>query len=206
MMPIRKSWLAALAISAMAVGCAGEDATVPANSSSPAANPTTTPAITPAAPSTGTVTPPTTPGEMKADIPPASDSAKGVAGSSNTKDEGPAPAIEAPKIEPLKPNASKKDDGKKDDGKKDEATKVAAVKLSEDEIAAIKKLPAGEQAAALKQAVCPVSGEHLGEMGTPIKVSAEGKSFYLCCADCKKKVDADPKAVVAKLTSNLNAK
>ncbi len=36
-------------------------------------------------------------------------------------------------------------------------------------------------------------------MGTPIKVTAEGKTFYLCCKGCKKDVDADPKAVVAKL-------
>ena len=52
---------------------------------------------------------------------------------------------------------------------------------------------------ALKQAVCPVSDENLGSMGVPIKVTAEGKTFYLCCKGCNKEVDADPKAVVAKL-------
>ena len=51
--------------------------------------------------------------------------------------------------------------------------------LGADELAEIKKLPADEQAVALKQIVCPVSGEHLGSMGVPLKVTAEGKTFSL---------------------------
>ncbi len=76
----------------------------------------------------------------------------------------------------------------------------AAVKFTSDELAAIKKLPATEQTLALSQGVCPVSGEHLGAMDAPVKVSAEGKSFFLCCKGCKKEVDANPKDVLAKLT------
>ena len=53
--------------------------------------------------------------------------------------------------------------------------------------------------AALKQAVCPVSGEHLGSMGTPFKITAEGRTFYLCCDGCVDKVKEDPKGVLAKL-------
>ena len=48
---------------------------------------------------------------------------------------------------------------------------AAAAKLTADEIAAIKQLPAAEQELALKQAVCPVSDEHLGAMGKPIKIT-----------------------------------
>ena len=44
-----------------------------------------------------------------------------------------------------------------------------------------------------------MGGENLGEMGPPIKVTAAGKTFFLCCKSCQKEVDADPKAVVAKL-------
>ena len=73
------------------------------------------------------------------------------------------------------------------------------MKLDDAEVAEIKKLPAAEQAAALAQAVCPVSDEHLGSMGPPYKVTVEGRTFYLCCSNCEKKVKADPKAVIAKL-------
>ena len=75
----------------------------------------------------------------------------------------------------------------------------AAAKLTDDELAAIKQLPAAEQAVAIQQAVCPVSTEHLGSMEKPIKVTAEGRTFYLCCANCEKELKADPKAVIAKL-------
>ena len=44
-----------------------------------------------------------------------------------------------------------------------------------------------------------MSDEHLGSMDVPVKVSAEGKTLYLCCKGCKKDFDADPKAVLAKL-------
>jgi hypothetical protein len=71
--------------------------------------------------------------------------------------------------------------------------------LSAAQLAEIKKLPADEQSIAIKQAACPVSGEALGSMGKPIKVSAEGRSFYLCCKGCEKDVKADPKGVLAKL-------
>jgi Archaeal TRASH domain len=74
-----------------------------------------------------------------------------------------------------------------------------SVKLTSAEEANIKKLPAEEQPAALKQLVCPVSGEHLGSMGTPVKVSAENRTFYLCCKSCQDDVKADPKGVIAKL-------
>jgi len=34
-------------------------------------------------------------------------------------------------------------------------------------------------------------------MGTPIKVSAEGKSFYICCKGCETKFAADPELFAA---------
>ena len=55
-----------------------------------------------------------------------------------------------------------------------------------DELAAIKELPAAEQDAAIAQAVCPVSTHNLGSMGKPLKVTAEGRTFYLCCESCEK--------------------
>lgn len=56
-----------------------------------------------------------------------------------------------------------------------------------------------DQDAALAQAKCPVSGEPLGSMGVPIKLTSEGKSLFVCCKGCTKDFEKDPKAVFAKL-------
>jgi hypothetical protein len=74
-----------------------------------------------------------------------------------------------------------------------------AVKLTDSQVANIKKLPAGDQEAALKQLACPVSGEPLGSMGTPLKITALDRTFYLCCKGCEDDVKSDPKSVIAKL-------
>ena len=73
------------------------------------------------------------------------------------------------------------------------------VTLTDEEIARVKKLPEDEQAAAMAQAVCPVSGHHLGFMGVPAKTTALGRTIYLCCSGCEEDVKADPEAVIAKL-------
>jgi YHS domain-containing protein len=80
-----------------------------------------------------------------------------------------------------------------------ETPKTTTVTLTEDEIAAIKKLPDADQAGALAQAVCPVSNEHLGSMDVPVKVEHDGKTAFLCCSHCKEDFDADPAGVLAKL-------
>ncbi|WP_435021192.1 hypothetical protein TA3x_002233 [Tundrisphaera sp. TA3] len=87
----------------------------------------------------------------------------------------------------------------KADGKAEGA--AADVKLSDEEIAEIKKLPAEDQAIALAQKVCPVSGGHLGDpgMGAPIKQVVNGKTFFLCCSGCEGEVKSDPAGVLAKL-------
>jgi hypothetical protein len=103
-----------------------------------------------------------------------------------------APSSEVPKIEAPQPTPATKDEAKP------EGT-AAAVTLEPDEIAAIKKLPAADAEVALKQLVCPVSGEHLGSMDVPLKVSALGQTFFLCCKGCNKDVKDDPASVVAKL-------
>jgi hypothetical protein len=97
--------------------------------------------------------------------------------------------------------APKSDGGPKVEGPKVEGEKAAAAagKLTADELVKIKELPETEQQAAIAQLSCPVSGEPLGSMGKPYKVSALGRSFYLCCKSCEKDVNADPKSVLAKL-------
>jgi len=178
MTSLRKYWWTALTLAAI-VGCNGEE-TAPSGATPSTANPGPAPSAGPGAPSTPA--PSTTPAAKPEAEKPADKAA--------TKSDALPPPVEAPKT----------DEGKKDAPKaKDDDKKAAAVKLNDDEIANIKKLPAAEQPIALKQLVCPVSDEHLGEMGTPVKVSAEGKTFFLCCKSCEKDVKSNPKAVVAKL-------
>jgi hypothetical protein len=101
-----------------------------------------------------------------------------------------------------KSDASKKsDDGPKLDGPKADNSKSGgdASSFTAKQLAAIKQLPEAEQAVAIKQLVCPVNGGPLGAMGKPYKVTAEGRSFYLCCDGCEDEVKADPKAIIAKL-------
>jgi outer membrane biosynthesis protein TonB len=175
MIRMRKSWWAAVALSAF-LGCGQEE---PAPAPPVAPPPATTSEVPrPAPPPTTEAAPAPTP-EPKVEEPKV------------------APPIESPKVESPK-EEPKKEEPKKEEPKKEEP-KAAAVTLTGEEIAEIKKLPASEQALAMRQAVCPVSGENLGAMGMPIKVSAAGRTFYLCCKSCDKEVKADPQAVVAKL-------
>jgi hypothetical protein len=115
------------------------------------------------------------PGDAKTEAPSAAPTA------------APAPkGNEAPKIEgPSKTDTSK--------------PAASAVKLSAKELAGIKELPQAEQDAALAQAVCPVSTHHLGSMGKPLKVTAEGRTFYICCDGCEEDVKTKGKEIVAKL-------
>ena len=46
---------------------------------------------------------------------------------------------------------------------------------------------------------CPVMDEPLGGMGEPLKVHAEGKAIYICCAGCAKKIQAEPAKYLAAL-------
>ena len=46
---------------------------------------------------------------------------------------------------------------------------------------------------------CPVSDEKLGEMGDPYVFSYEGREIKLCCKDCKKDFDKNPKKFLKKI-------
>ncbi len=157
------------------IGCAGEDD----------ANPKSTPANYPSSPppSARPGAPPTSKSEPEKKVP--------------SSEMTPAPTTkDAPKAaEPGKPGDPPKIEGPKDGASLD----AAPAKLTAEELAAIKELPAAEQPVAIKQAICPVSNHHLGSMEKPLKVTAEGRTFYLCCEGCEEELKANPKAVVAKL-------
>jgi Cu(I)/Ag(I) efflux system membrane fusion protein len=65
--------------------------------------------------------------------------------------------------------------------------------------AGLAELSAADRAAALAQRVCPVSGERLGSMGKPFKVTVKGKTFFLCCDGCQEELNKDPDKYLAKL-------
>jgi hypothetical protein len=50
--------------------------------------------------------------------------------------------------------------------------------------AAMAKLSAADRQVAQEQKVCPVSGEPLGSMGAPIKITVEGRELFVCCEGC----------------------
>lgn len=52
------------------------------------------------------------------------------------------------------------------------------------------------------QAKCPVMDEPLGGMGPPQKVNVNGKSVYICCAGCAKKLHAEPTKYLAMLAES----
>jgi hypothetical protein len=49
---------------------------------------------------------------------------------------------------------------------------------------ALAKLSPEDRALAEKQKTCPVTDEPLGSMGTPIKVTVEGRDAFVCCEGC----------------------
>ena len=56
-----------------------------------------------------------------------------------------------------------------------------------------------DRAAAEKQKDCPVSGESLGSMGKPIKMTVKDTDVWICCPACKDKLTGDPETYLAKL-------
>lgn len=54
------------------------------------------------------------------------------------------------------------------------------------------KTVAADQPFIKAQQKCPVMDEPLGGMGAPLKVHANGKAIYICCAGCAKKIQAEP--------------
>ena len=105
------------------------------------------------------------------------------------------------KPEPEAPGLEKaKDAEPKADAPKADAPKSAA--LSAEETSEIAKLAApADQKLANAQMMCPVSAEHLGSMGAPIKKVVDGKTAFLCCKGCEKDFDKDPKPFLAKLAA-----
>ena len=64
---------------------------------------------------------------------------------------------------------------------------------------AFTKLSPADRKLAEAQEICPVSDEPLGSMGTPIKVTVEGRDVFVCCAGCEDELKKNFDEYVAKL-------
>ncbi|WP_442483366.1 hypothetical protein [Aeoliella sp. SH292] len=65
--------------------------------------------------------------------------------------------------------------------------------------AALATLSPEDRALAEKQQTCPVTDELLGSMGTPIKVTVEGREVFLCCQGCEDEIKSNFAKYEAKL-------
>jgi len=58
-------------------------------------------------------------------------------------------------------------------------------------------LSSEDQLLADKQKNCPVGGEPLGSMGTPVKMMVGDRAVFLCCEGCRGAVEEDPEKYLA---------
>src|SRR5688572_20914631 len=65
--------------------------------------------------------------------------------------------------------------------------------------AALAKLSPEDRKLAEAQKNCVVTGEPLGSMGTPVKLTLSGEPAFICCKSCQKKAEADPAATLRKV-------
>lgn len=64
---------------------------------------------------------------------------------------------------------------------------------------ALAKLSPEDRKLAEKQRVCPVSGEPLGSMGVPVKVTVKNRVVFLCCGGCEEELRKNAYKYLAKL-------
>lgn len=151
-------------------------------------------------------------GTEPAPPPPAGESTPAPGAPGSPAGEAAKTPEELPPAKPEEPNPEpKKDEGLKlnppavtppapPEKAEGETKKEASAQVfTPDELAEINKLPASEREIALKQVNCPVGEDHLGAMGVPFKVTAGGKTFFLCCEGCEKEAKAHPEQYIAKL-------
>jgi hypothetical protein len=84
----------------------------------------------------------------------------------------------------------------------------SALKVEGDEVAAERaKLSAEDRALVDAQEWCVVNtGEPLGGMGPPIRLTVKDEPVFVCCAGCKSKALADPDKTLAQLAANKKKK
>jgi hypothetical protein len=59
------------------------------------------------------------------------------------------------------------------------------------------ELSAEDRKLAEKQKNCPVTGEPLGSMGKPVKITVKDRTVFLCCEGCRESIEKDPDKYLA---------
>lgn len=96
---------------------------------------------------------------------------------------------------------------KKDSVAKDAvAAKEASKKEPEEDASGLKLLDEADRKLAEKQKFCPVTGNLLGSMDKPYKMTVKGHVFFLCCDGCKEEVDKDPDGILKKVDALMAKK
>lgn len=68
------------------------------------------------------------------------------------------------------------------------------------EVAAeLDKLPEADRELVAAQRICPVTGELLGSMGKPIRLTVDGREVFICCAGCEDSLREEPEKYFSKL-------
>jgi hypothetical protein len=68
------------------------------------------------------------------------------------------------------------------------------------------KLSDEDKKLAEAQKTCPTSGEPLGSMGVPRKLTLKGETVFVCCASCVKGAEADPDSTLKKVADGKKAR
>jgi len=84
-------------------------------------------------------------------------------------------------------------------GAKPAAKKSSEAEDEADIRTALAKLSPADRPLAELQRYCPDTGERLGSMGVPVKVSLDGKTVFVCCKGCVEKVQAEPAVMLARV-------
>jgi RND family efflux transporter MFP subunit len=114
------------------------------------------------------------------------DPQKTLAQVAKTRGTQPAGAMSAKTVAPAAPSA----EAKKPAPKKDPDARIKA---------ALAKLSPADRQLAEQQRFCPVlEDSRLGSMGTPVKLTVEGETVFICCAGCKEDAQANTKETLRK--------
>jgi len=93
----------------------------------------------------------------------------------------------------------------KDSTAKDAAATKDAGKAADD-LPGLKELDEADRKLAEKQRVCPKTGELLGSMGKPYKITIKDRVVFLCCDGCEEAVKKDPDTYLKKLDALMAKK
>jgi Cu(I)/Ag(I) efflux system membrane fusion protein len=72
-------------------------------------------------------------------------------------------------------------------------------KSTPNDLANVAKLSEPDRALATRQQNCPITGQALGSMGVPPKITLQGQDVFLCCKSCEKTAQKDADKVIQKV-------